>query len=64
MFTEQENLKGSVKEKDENPKGKSEIPIFLSGADEAVVVMRVPETGQERRASHEEVSIVLQLNEN
>jgi len=26
--------------------------------------MIVPETGQERRASHEEVSIVLQLNEN
>ena len=52
------------RKKDENPKGKSEIPIFLSGADEAVVVMIVPETGQERRASHEEVSIVLQLNEN
>lgn len=52
------------RKKDENPKGKSEIPIFLSGADEAVVVMIVPETEQERRASHEEVSIVLQLNEN
>jgi len=52
------------RKKDENPKGKSEIPIFLSGTDEAVVVMIVQETGQERRASHEGVSIVLQLNEN
>ena len=26
------------REKDENPKGKSEILMFLSGADEAVVV--------------------------
>jgi hypothetical protein len=38
--------------------------MFFSGADEAVVVMILPETGEERRASHEEVSIVLQLNEN
>jgi hypothetical protein len=53
-----------LRKKDENPKGKSEIPIFLSGADEAVVVLITLETGQERRASHEEVSIVLQLNEN
>jgi len=28
--------------------------MFLSGADEAVVVMIFPETGKERRASHEE----------
>jgi hypothetical protein len=28
--------------------------MFLSGADEAVVVKIVPETGKERRASHEE----------
>jgi hypothetical protein len=27
------------REKDKNPKGKSEILMFLSGADEAVVVM-------------------------
>ena len=53
-----------IREKDENPKGKSEILIFLSGADEAVVVMIALETGKERRASHEEVSIVLQLNGN
>ena len=52
------------RKKDENPKGKSEIPMFLSGADGAVVVMIALETWQERRASHEEVSIVLQLNEN
>jgi len=32
---------------------KSEIPKILSGADEAVVVLIVPETGQERRASLE-----------
>jgi hypothetical protein len=32
---------------------KSEIPKFFSGADEAVVVLTVPETGQERRASLE-----------
>jgi hypothetical protein len=32
---------------------KPEIPKILSGADEAVVVMTVPETGQERRASQE-----------
>jgi hypothetical protein len=44
--------------------GKSEIPMFFSGADEAVVVLILTETGEERRASHEEVSIVLQLNEN
>jgi len=41
------------REKDENPKGKSEIPTFLSGADEVVVVMIFPETEKERRASHE-----------
>jgi hypothetical protein len=46
------------REKGENPKGKSEIPIFLSGADEAVVVKIASETEQERRASHEDVSIV------
>jgi hypothetical protein len=40
------------RKKDENPKGKSEIPIFLSGTDEAVLVMKVQEAGQERRASH------------
>jgi hypothetical protein len=40
-----------LRKKDENPKGKSEIPIFLSGTDEAVVVMIVPETGQERSES-------------
>ena len=28
-----------LREKDTNPKGKSEIPKILSGADEAVVVM-------------------------
>jgi hypothetical protein len=27
------------REKDENPKGKSKIPMFLLGADEAVVAM-------------------------
>ena len=44
--------------------GKSEIPMFLSGADEAVVVLISSETGEERRASHEEFLFVLQLNEN
>jgi hypothetical protein len=44
--------------------GKPEIPIFLSGADEVVVVMIFPETGKERRASHEGFLFVLQLNEN
>jgi hypothetical protein len=44
--------------------GKPEIPKFLSGADEAVVVMIFPETGEERRASHEVFLFVLQLNEN
>jgi hypothetical protein len=38
--------------------GKSEIPIFLSGADEVVVVRIFPETGKERRASHEEFLFV------
>jgi hypothetical protein len=38
--------------------GKSEILMFLSGADEAVVVMTFPETGKERRASHEEFLFV------
>jgi hypothetical protein len=32
---------------------KPEIPKFLSGADEAIVVPIIPETGKERRASHE-----------
>ncbi len=32
---------------------KPEILKFLSGADEAVVVLIIPETGEERRASHE-----------
>ena len=41
------------REKDESPKGKSEIPMFLSGADEAVVVQISSETEKERRASHE-----------
>jgi len=34
------------REKDESPKGKSEIPMFLSGADEAVVVMIISENGR------------------
>jgi hypothetical protein len=38
--------------------------MFLSGADEAVVVMTFQETGKERRASHEGFLFVLQLNEN
>jgi hypothetical protein len=32
--------------------------MFFSGADEAVVVMIFPETGKERRASHEEFLFV------
>jgi hypothetical protein len=32
---------------------KLEIPKFLSGADEVVVVLILPETEEERRASHE-----------
>jgi len=32
--------------------------MFLSGADEAVVVMIFLETGKERRASHEEFLFV------
>ena len=43
---------------------KSEILMFFSGADEAAVVMIFPETGKERKASHEWFLIVLQLNEN
>ena len=43
---------------------KPEILMFLSGTDEVVVVMIFPETGKERRASHEWFLIVLQLNEN
>jgi hypothetical protein len=43
---------------------KPEILMFFSGADEAAVVMIFPETGKERRASHEWFLIVLQLNEN
>lgn len=39
--------------------GKSEIPMFLSGADEAVVALIIPETGKERRASHEDVSFCI-----
>jgi hypothetical protein len=46
------------RKKDENPKGKSEIPMFFSGADEAVVVLILPETGEERRASHEKFLFV------
>ena len=30
------------RKKDENPKGKSEIPMFFSGADEAVVALILP----------------------
>jgi hypothetical protein len=39
--------------------GKSEIPMFFSGADEAVVVLILLETGEERRASHEKVSVCI-----
>jgi len=38
--------------------GKSEIPMFFSGADEDVVVLILPETGEERRASHEKFLFV------
>jgi hypothetical protein len=38
--------------------GKSEIPMFFSGADEVVVVLIVSETGQERRTSHEKFLFV------
>jgi hypothetical protein len=35
-----------LREKDTNPKGKSEILMFLSGADEAVVVMILSDKGR------------------